>query len=330
MDDRLEVLKDWVITALGCVDCDFCPASEDASFRRYFRVTTGSSSYIAMDAPPDKEDLGPYIAVARRFHALGLHVPEVFHQDLDRGFMLLSDLGDRMYFRHLSEQSVERLYGDALGALVVLQAGIFTDSAFLPDYDYALLIREMELFREWYLSRHLGADLSAGEHAALDRTFELLARFALDQPRVWVHRDYHSRNLMVTAENSPGILDFQDAVCGPITYDLVSLLRDCYIAWPRARVEDWVLGYQMLALQSGLPVCEDEALFLRWFDLMGVQRHLKAAGIFARLNHRDGKAGYLPDIPRTLGYVVEVSARYPELDPLHRLLRKQGLIAGPP
>ncbi|MDA8364386.1 MAG: phosphotransferase [Gammaproteobacteria bacterium] len=324
MDDRLEVLKDWVVSVLGPVDCDFRAASEDASFRRYFRVTVGAGSYIAMDAPPDKEDLGPYIAVAARFRALGLHVPEVFHQDLGRGFLLLSDLGDRMYLRYLNEQNVERLYGDALGALVVLQAGEFTGDPFLADYDYALLIREMELFREWYLIRHLGVTLSPKEHAVLDRAFELLARCALDQPRVWVHRDYHSRNLMVTERNNPGILDFQDAVRGPATYDLVSLLRDCYVAWPRARVEDWALGYQVLALQSGLPVCEDESLFLRWFDWMGAQRHLKAAGIFARLNHRDGKNGYLSDIPRTLGYVLDVSARYPELDALHQLLRGLG------
>ncbi len=328
MDDRLEALRGWVTATLGSADCDIRAASEDASFRRYFRITFGGGSYIAMDAPPDKEDLRPYIAVATHLHALGLHVPEVFRQDLNRGFLLLSDLGDRVYLRHLNERSVDRLYGDALGALVVLQAGIFTNSAFLADYDYPLLTREMELFREWYLSRHLGVQLSPRQHAVLDRIYESLARCALDQPRVWVHRDYHSRNLMVTAENNPGILDFQDAVCGPVTYDLVSLLRDCYIAWPRARVEDWALGYQTLALQSGLPVCADETLFLRWFDWMGVQRHLKAVGIFARLNHRDSKAGYLPDIPRTLEYVLEVSARYPELDPLHQLLRELGVAAG--
>lgn len=327
MDERLEKLRRWVVSVLGRADCDIRAASEDASFRRYFRVTAGAESYIAMDAPPEKEDLHPYLAVAARFRALGLHVPEVFHQDLGSGFLLLSDLGDRLYLRHLDEQNVERLYGDALGALVVLQAGVFTDSAFLPDYDHTLLSREMELFREWYLVRHLGRTLSQKENAVLDRVFELLARSALDQPRVWVHRDFHSRNLMVTAENNPGILDFQDAVRGPVTYDLVSLLRDCYIAWPRTRVEEWALGYQTLALQSGLPVCEDETLFLRWFDWMGVQRHLKATGIFARLNHRDGKSGYLRDIPRTLGYVQEVSARYPELEGLHQLLRELGSVA---
>jgi aminoglycoside/choline kinase family phosphotransferase len=186
----------------------------------------------------------------------------------------------------------------------------------------------MDIFHEWYLGRHLGLKLAAGQQAALDETFTLLARAALSQPRVWVHRDYHSRNLMVTARNNPGILDFQDAVLGPVTYDLVSLLRDCYIAWPRERVEDWVKGYHELALQSGIPVGDDDNWFLRWFDLMGVQRHLKATGIFARLNHRDGKPGYLSDIPRTLGYVQQVSARYPELQPLNALLREFKLTEG--
>ena len=283
-----------------------------------------------MDAPPDKGDMHSYVAIARRFHALGLNVPEVLEENHDLGFFLITDLGDQLYLRHLSDRTVERLYGDAMGALVVLQAGSFTQAAgkFLPDYDETLLRREMEIFREWYLGRHLGLKLAAGQQAALDETFTLLARAALSQPRVWVHRDYHSRNLMVTGRNNPGILDFQDAVRGPVTYDLVSLLRDCYIAWPREQVEDWVKGYHDLALQSGIPAGEDDAQFLRWFDLMGVQRHLKAIGIFARLNHRDGKPGYLSDIPRTLGYVQEVSARYPELQPLNALLRELKLTEG--
>jgi aminoglycoside/choline kinase family phosphotransferase len=283
-----------------------------------------------MDAPPDKGDMHSYVAIARRFHALGLNVPEVLEENHDLGFFLVTDLGDQLYLRHLSDLTVERLYGDAMGALVVLQAGSFTQTTgkFLPDYDETLLWREMEIFREWYLGRHLGLKLAAGQQAALDETFTLLARAALSQPQVWVHRDYHSRNLMVTARNNPGILDFQDAVCGPVTYDLVSLLRDCYIAWPRERVEDWVKGYHELALQSGIPVGDDDNRFLRWFDLMGAQRHLKATGIFARLNHRDGKPGYLSDIPRTLGYVQEVSARYPELQALNALLRELNLTEG--
>lgn len=324
LDKRFEALKEWTGRVLGTGAFDIRPVSADASFRRYFRVTLGRRSLIVMDAPPDKDDMRSYVVIARRFHVLGLNVPEVLEQDHERGFLLITDLGEQLYLPNLNEQSVERLYGDALGALVVLQAGTSTDVAdkFLPDYDAALLTHEMEIFREWYLGRHLGLKLATGQSQTLDEMFAQLVRSALSQPRVWVHRDYHSRNLMVTRPNNPGILDFQDAVLGPVTYDLVSLLRDCYIAWPRARVEDWVKGYHELALQSGIPVGEDDARFLRWFDLMGVQRHLKATGIFARLNHRDGKSGYLADIPRTLGYVHEVSARYRELQPLQALLHE--------
>jgi aminoglycoside/choline kinase family phosphotransferase len=323
LDKRLEALKDWTARALGADSFDIRPASEDASFRRYFRVTMSDRSFIAMDAPPEKGAMHSYVTVARRLHSLGLNVPQVLEEDHERGFFLVTDLGQRPYLTCLNPQTVKRLYGDAMGALVVLQAGTYTAVApFLPDYDETLLRREMEIFREWYLGRHLGLTLTAGQNAVLEEAFSRLAQAALAQPRVWVHRDYHSRNLMVTEVNNPGILDFQDAVTGPVTYDLVSLLRDCYIAWPRERVEDWVRGYHELALQSGIPVGEDDAQFLRWFDLMGVQRHLKATGIFARLNHRDGKPGYLPDIPRTLGYVHEVSSRYADLQPLHGLLRE--------
>jgi len=266
--------------------------------------------------------------MAERLHALGLNVPRVLDEDRVHGFLLLTELGERLYLRELSERTVERLYGDALGALIVLQAGSLTDSGFLPTYDAATLRRELELFREWYLIRHLGVALDAGRKATLDDTFGRLAASAMAQPKVWVHRDYHSRNLVVTERNNPGILDFQDAVHGPVTYDLVSLLRDCYISWPRERVEDWAKGYFDLAQQSGIPVGDDDQEFLRWFDLMGVQRHLKAAGIFARRHHRDGKPGYLADIPRTLGYVLEVSARCPELRALYDLLRALGAPRG--
>ena len=325
MDKRFEALKEWIGRVLGTVKFDIRPASADASFRRYFRIALGPRSLIAMDAPPDKGDVHSYMTVARRFHDIGLNVPRVLEADPEQGFLLITDLGERLYLAHLNEQTVERLYGDALGALIVLQAGtaatVTTDNP-LPGYDAGLLMREMEIFREWCLERHLRLRLSAAQNRVLDEAIAQLATSALSQPRVWVHRDYHSRNLMVTHPNNPGILDFQDAVLGPVTYDLVSLLRDCYIAWPRIRVEDWVKGYYKLALRSGIPVGEDDSLFLRWFDLMGVQRHLKATGIFARLNHRDGKPGYLADIPRTLGYVDEVSARYPELHALRALLHE--------
>ncbi len=320
MDRRLQALQSWINTIPGLREAELRPASTDASFRRYFRVRAGDRTYVAMDAPPDKYDPHSYVRIAERFYALGLHVPRVLEKDLARGFFLITDLGERLYLSELNDETVERLYGDALSALVVLQAGIYTDPGFLPEYDEALLLAEMELFREWYLGRHLGITLRHEQQQVLGRMFGTLARSALKQSKTWVHRDYHSRNLMVVERNSPGILDFQDAVCGPVSYDLVSLLRDCYIAWPRARVEQWVVRYHDLALESGIPVCDDPQQFQEWFDLMGVQRHLKAVGIFARLWHRDGKSGYLDDIPRTLGYVLDVSARYSALQPLHELL----------
>ena len=316
---RRDALVRWLQAELGLPALDLEPASEDASFRRYYRVRYAGRSVIAMDAPPDKENVRVYMDVARLFRHLGLNVPEVLASDLERGFLLITDLGTALYLHALNDATVERLYGDALGALMVLQACGPADAA-LPCYDQKLLRNELELFREWYLKKHLGFALDEPRNQRLDAAFERLVGSALEQPQVCVHRDYHSRNLMVTARNNPGILDFQGAVVGPVTYDLVSLLRDCYVAWPRARVEEWALGYHDLAVQSGVLREENEERFLRWFDLMGVQRHLKAAGIFARLHHRDGKPAYLRDIPRTLGYAREVSARYPELSDLHELL----------
>lgn len=322
--ERLEQLKRWLESELVFSDYTIHPASSDASFRRYFRVAHNGASFIVMDAPPDREDSRPFIAVSRRLADAGLHVPEVIDQDLAQGFLLLTDLGSEPYLGALSEARVERLYADALAALASIQACACDG---LPAYDRALLLREMELFREWLVGRHLGIRLNTTQQAMLDTTFGLLADNALEQPQVFVHRDYHSRNLMVASRNNPGILDFQDAVCGAVTYDLVSLLKDCYIEWPRARVEEWALGYQELALQSGIlrEQHKDPQQFLRWFDLMGVQRHLKAAGIFARLNHRDGKPGYLADIPRTLGYIVALADRYAELAPLCTLIANEVL-----
>lgn len=321
MPQRLEQLNHWLQRDLRLPPYAIAPASSDASFRRYFRVTFDGESRIVMDAPPVQEDTGPFVRIARRLREIGLNVPEILAEEPGQGFLLLSDLGSQQYLSVLDEQNVERLYGDALGALSILQA-CGPGAEELPPYDEAQLLREMELFREWYLGRHLGLTLTAAEQQVLDRTFRLLAASALEQPRVSVHRDYHSRNLMVAPHN-PGILDFQDAMFGPVTYDLVSLLRDCYIAWPQALVEEWVLGYQDLALHSGILRDHDEERFLRWFDLMGVQRHFKASGIFARLNHRDGKPGYLKDIPRTLGYVQAVAERYPELHELATLLQER-------
>jgi aminoglycoside/choline kinase family phosphotransferase len=268
-----------------------------------------------MDAPPEREDPQPFITVSKLFFDVGLHVPEVIDADLSQGFLLLSDLGSDLYLHALDENTVERLYGDALGALATIQSCVASD---LPAYSRALLLVEMELFRKWLVGKHLGIELTNTQNNMLDSVSALLADSALAQPRVCVHRDYHSRNLMATSSNNPGILDFQDAVLGPVTYDLVSLLRDCYITWPHTRVEEWALGYQQLALQTGIlhEEHDDPELFLRWFDLMGVQRHLKAAGIFARLNHRDGKPGYIDDIPRTLAYITDMTDRHPDLAPL--------------
>lgn len=326
MPERLQQLESWLSDACEMTGFTIEPASGDASFRRYFRVTRADgSTQIVMDAPPDKEDSAPFLRVAGMLADIGLHAPRVYQQDLEAGFLLLEDLGDQVYLDRLNDQSVGRLYGDALSALAVLQACGPTKD--LPEYDRKLLMAEMQLFSDWLLGEHLSIHLSEIEQAQLETSFRLLAEAALEQPRVFVHRDYHSRNLTVTPVHSPGILDFQDAVHGPVTYDLVSLLRDCYIQWPASQIDHWVMGYFELCVQSGVLGPESEHNFLRWFDLMGVQRHLKASGIFARLNHRDGKSGYLADIPRTLGYIVQVAERRSEMKFLSDLIARRVLPA---
>jgi aminoglycoside/choline kinase family phosphotransferase len=304
----------WAAGILGSEDFELQPASSDASFRRYWRLRHGGTTRVLMDAPPDLEDCGRFADLSRRFRAVGLNTPEIYAEDRADGFLMLTDFGDRQYLGELTEDTADRLYGDALNALAIIQARGPTDG--LPSYDEAFLRRELGLFREWFP----GLVLAPEESEALARVEDRLVASALEQPRVCVHRDYHSRNLMLTDAGNPGILDFQDAVVGPVTYDLVSVLRDCYIAWPDDRVTDWASGYFHLARRRGVLRERDLGRFLRWHDLMGVQRHLKACGIFARLHRRDGKSHYLADIPRTLGYVRAVSVRYPELDPLSRLL----------
>ena len=323
--ERQQQIKTWLAGLWPGRSFALAPASADASFRRYFRVWYGDQTRIVMDAPPDKEDCRPFVAMAEALRGLGLNAPEVLDGDLDQGLLLLTDLGSRQYLAELNERSVAGLYDDALAALARLQTGGDPGSPLLPPYDSALLHREMELFRDWFLGRLLGLELSVTEQRTLDQAFAALAGNALEQPLVWVHRDYHSRNLMITAPDNPGVLDFQDAVAGAVTYDLVSLLRDCYIAWPRPQVEAWALDHRARLQALGMTGLDDAGQFLRWFDLMGVQRHLKAVGIFARLNLRDGKPGYLLDIPRTLGYVLEVASRYPELAGLGNLLRARGV-----
>jgi N-acetylmuramate 1-kinase len=327
-DLRLVQLEAWLAGLFGARDFEITTASADASFRRYFRVTRGSQSWIAMDAPPDKEGLEPYVRIAALLVAAGVNAPRVLHRDSSLGFLLNSDLGSRTYLMDLSAGvDADPLYGDAIEALVRIQSRGQQHAGTLPPYDEALLRREMALFPEWFCGKHLGLELSAAESAALAGVFDVLSNEALRQPRVFVHRDYHSRNLMVgdgvRYGANPGILDFQDAVHGPVTYDLVSLLRDCYIAWPRERIEGWVARYRSSAQRQGLQVGRDAQEFARWFDLMGVQRHLKAIGIFARLWHRDGKPGYLKDIPRTLEYVQLVSRSYRELALLSAFLEQR-------
>jgi N-acetylmuramate 1-kinase len=312
-DSRLANLTQWVIEDLGFAGASIAPASVDASFRRYFRVTRDADSYIVMDAPPDKEDSGPFLKVARILGGLNLNVPIILARDMERGFLLLSDLGSRLYLDALAEEgAVDKLYADALRSLRGMQTADAKHSQRLPPYDGALLTREMELLPEWFLERHLGFRIEAGERAMLDRLFGSLVDAAVSQPLCFVHRDYHSRNLLVTPENNPGILDFQDAVWGPVTYDLASLLKDCYIAWPPARVREWVREYRENLLEAGFKLNATAAEFLRWFDLVGLQRHIKVLGIFARLFYRDGKSQYLNDLPRVLNYARDTAADYPE------------------
>ena len=315
MPQRVSMLENWLHQSCKLSNFTLKPASGDASFRRYFRLQLpNGDTRIVMDAPPDKEDCQPFVDIEQRLRAVGVHVPAIYARDLTQGFLLLEDLGNSLYLDVLSEASVERLYGDALSTLMTMQACV--DATGLPVYDNALLQNEMSLFRDWLLRRHLQFTLTEDEERMLDQAFQLLSGSALEQPRVFVHRDYHSRNLLPGVVPVPGVIDFQDAVSGPITYDLVSLLRDCYISWPQRLVDEWAMGYFQLCVQSGLLRDEHEEHFLRWFDLMGVQRHLKAAGIFARLMHRDGKAGYLDDIPRTLGYIVQAGERQADLKQL--------------
>ncbi len=318
-DPRFAELQRWLSDDLGLPVVDISPASADASFRRYFRVTYHDVTRIVMDAPPQKEDVQPFITISALLAGLGLHVPEVLAQDKQRGFLLLTDLGSRQYLQELNNHTVQQLYDDALQALILLQSCPAAELQQIPSYDRALLQAEMALFREWYLGRLLNISLTDEQQEALEASFAFLASAALEQPRVLVHRDYHSRNLMVDEPN-PGVLDFQDAVVGPVSYDLVSLLRDCYVVWPREQVVDWVGRYHQRAVRAGILRQVDGARLLRWFDLMGVQRHLKAVGIFSRLNIRDGKPGYLKDIPRTMGYLEQVCPGYPELKGLREIV----------
>lgn len=312
-DQRAAALDAWVRRVLADSSATMVPASADASFRCYFRVHHRGGSLIAMDAPPDREDSRLFLATAGYFRSLGLNVPVVLEADLESGFLLLTDLGERHYLQALENgDDPDRLYGDALEALLPL-ATTRAPVGLLPPYDRTRLRAEMALFEEWFLPANGGHCLGPGDRAVIEAAYDALIELAQEQPTAIVHRDYHSRNLLVTPTKNPGIIDFQDAVIGPVTYDPVSLLKDCYIRWPDSRVEGWLDTYrQRLAEVApeafGLIAPEQ---FRLWFDAMGLQRHLKVLGIFTRLHQRDGKAGYLADIPRVLDYVRVTAARLP-------------------
>ncbi|MCP5328483.1 MAG: phosphotransferase [Steroidobacteraceae bacterium] len=326
-DPRLALLVQWLQTDLGRPVARIEVASADASFRRYFRAFDAAGvSLVVMDAPPDKEDIGPYLKVAALLESTGVHVPRIHAVDLERGFVLLEDLGSTPLLARLADPAqVEPLYGDALAALARIQVGGRAAARELAPYDAAALERELALMPEWFCGRHLQLPLDDADRALLQATFDRLIAEALAQPQVFVHRDYHSRNLMVTVQHNPGIIDFQDALAGPIGYDLVSLLKDCYVGWPRARVEGWVAAYRARLRTAGFAAGAgaSDGEFLRWFDMIGVQRHIKVLGIFARLWYRDGKSGYLADLPLTLQYVREACTHYPELADFGRWLERR-------
>jgi aminoglycoside/choline kinase family phosphotransferase len=315
MDKRLEKIKTWLGVVLNQPLLSIAPASQDASFRRYFRARTRDASYIIMDAPPEKESLSNFIAIDRALIELGVHAPTIHQINLDDGFLLLEDLGDRTYLNELSSDS-KSLYSDAINALVKIQGGIFTENnptELTPRaYDASLVDQELNLFDDWYLKRHMDIELDSEMQLIWQDTKEYLVQAFAQQPQVWVHRDYHSRNLMIHEDNSPAVIDFQDMVLGPIAYDLASLFKDCYIEWPRDQQHLWLAEY-LEQLHRQLPILEISVDDLvRWVDFTGLQRHLKVLGIFCRLNYRDGKAHYLDDLPLVKKYVVEVIDLYPE------------------
>ncbi|MGB6976589.1 MAG: phosphotransferase [Gammaproteobacteria bacterium] len=324
MIQRTENLQNWLAQQLHDPILGFVALTGDASFRRYFRLTLPNSTLIAVDAPPDKEDSHSFVQVAQAFAQAGLQVPKLLAYDLQQGFLLLSDLGDQLYLPLLNDQTVDVLYQKAIDALFKIQQCPLPQA---PLYGAELLTREMQLGKEWFLQKHLGLQLNQTEEQLLQTTFAALVQSALAQPQVSVHRDYHSRNLMLLQNGEVGILDFQDAVIGAITYDLVSLLRDCYIAWPQTQVERWVLNYQQRALALGLLTENNPQQFAHWFDWMGLQRHLKCLGIFTRKYYRDHAPGYLADVPRVLQYIVAVTQRYPELATFHQFLQTRVLTA---
>ena len=326
-DVRYQMLVDWLAQELPALfagqgwgevpPASLSPASSDASFRRYFRWQAGERTFIVMDAPPPQEDCRPFVRMAELLAEAGVHVPQVLLADLPRGFLLLTDLGRQTYLDVISADNADALFEDALQALVAFQR--LPRPAEFAEYDRALLARELQLFPDWYVARELRAEFSAAQQQAWARICDLLIDSALAQPQVLVHRDYMPRNLMLSTPN-PGVLDFQDAVWGPVTYDVTSLFKDAFLSWPQARVETWLQRYYQLAGEAGIALPSSFAEFQRASDLMGVQRHLKVIGIFARICHRDGKPKYLGDVPRFFACIDEVLSRRPELAELGQLL----------
>ncbi len=318
-DIRAEAIINWLNNDLGFEIHDFKPASTDASFRRYFRVFHSAGRHIVMDAPPDKENTEPFIRIADLLKNSNIHVPEIYQQNVEQGFLLLEDFGCSNFLDQLTVDTADQLYQAAFNSLLNLQTQTNIQQYQLSCYDEALLRKELTIFYEWFLQNLLSIKIPERLQTQLNA---LLIDSALAQPQVCVHRDFHSRNLMVLKNRSPGVIDFQDAVIGPITYDLVSLLRDCYISWPQQQVEQWMQQYYQRLSTAGL-INNDLRTFTHWFDLMGLQRHLKAIGIFARLHLRDNKPGYLADIPRTMGYVIQICQAYPELADYRYFLQTQ-------
>jgi len=324
LDTRALAARDWALAQLQLARADFAPASADASFRRYFRIEHGTRSWVLMDAPPEKEDSEPFVRIAQLLLDAGLNGPQVLAQDLAQGFLLLSDLGRQTFLHVIDEHKADVLFADAIDALIRWQ--LASRPGVLPPYDEALLRRELALFPDWYVARHLKVALSPLQAQALRSVEDHLVAAALAQPAVYVHRDYMPRNLMISTPN-PGVLDFQDAVYGPITYDVVSLFKDAFLSWPQVRIDGWARQYWQRAREAGLPVRERYQDFARDFDWMGLQRHLKVLGIFARINYRDGKPHYLADTPRFIRYVRDTAQRYEELHPLLQLFDQLGLVA---
>ncbi len=326
MDKRKRLLIEWLQGVFETDDFSCEPASSDASFRRYFRVILGDESYVVMDAPPAKEDCTSFIAIATLLFEQGINAPQIFHQSLEKGFLVLSDLGSESYLDYLNDETADERYGDAVQALHKMH-NLPVTKLDVPLYGSGLLQQEMGLFDEWFIDKLLAIELSAAEKTTLTAIKNLLSESALAQPQVFVHRDYHSRNLMLTMKNNPGVIDFQDAVVGPITYDLVSLYRDCYIDWADEKIYAWLDVFLQQRKEQGHVDEFDKTQFYQWFDWMGVQRHLKVLGIFSRLFLRDGKPGYLNDIPLTLSYVVNICRRYEALTPLAALMDKHHIVS---